>query len=100
MVNAGKEVVLDLPMTESITTLAEAIVVYRRSDDVTVTNNEMVTLSAWPFNPGETLKYAGSLGDPSRMAANFAGVSGANDARNDIVVRATHRPRCCGGWMA
>jgi hypothetical protein len=87
VVNAGKEVVLDLSMTESVTTLEEATVTYKRSDDVTVTNNEMATLSARPFNPGETLKYAGSFGDPSRMAANFAGVSGANDARNDIVVR-------------
>jgi hypothetical protein len=87
VVNSGKEVVLDLTMTESVTTLQEATVTYQRSDDVTVTNNEMATLSARPFNPGETLKYAGSLGDPSRMAANFAGVSGANDARNDIVVR-------------
>src|SRR5207249_3471869 len=25
--------------------------------------------------------------DPARMAANFAGVSGANDARNDIIIR-------------
>ncbi len=87
VVNAGKEVVLDLAMTESVTKLQEATVTYKRSDDVTVTNNEMATLSARPFNPGETLKYAGSLGDPSRMAANYAGVSGANDARNDIVVR-------------
>ncbi len=87
VVNAGKEVVLDLPLTESVTTLAEATVAYKRSEDVTVTNNEMAAVSARPFNPGETLKYAGSLGDPSRMAANFAGVSGANDARNDIVVR-------------
>ncbi|RDC61936.1 TonB-dependent receptor [Adhaeribacter pallidiroseus] len=87
VVNAGKEVVLDLQLIESITQLQEAVVTYRRSEDVTVTNNEMATVSARPFNPGETLKYAGSLGDPSRMAANFAGVSGANDARNDIVVR-------------
>ncbi len=87
VVNAGKEVVLDLQLTESITQLQEAVVTYRRSEDATVTNNEMATVSARPFNPGETLKYAGSLGDPSRMAANFAGVSGANDARNDIVVR-------------
>ncbi len=86
-VNSGKEVVLDLQLTESMTQLREATVTYRRSEDVTVTNNDMATLSARPFNPGETLKYAGSLGDPSRMAANFAGVSGANDARNDIIVR-------------
>jgi hypothetical protein len=87
IVNAGKEVVLDLSLTESLTKLDEVTVTYKRSEDARVTNNEMATLSARPFNPSETLKYAGSLGDPSRMAANFAGVSGANDARNDIVVR-------------
>jgi len=87
IVNAGKEVILDLSMTESLTTLNEVTVTYSRGEDARVTNNEMTTLSARPFNPSETLKYAGSLGDPSRMAANFAGVSGANDARNDIVVR-------------
>ncbi|TAE94063.1 MAG: TonB-dependent receptor [Runella slithyformis] len=87
VVNAGKEVVLDVPMTESLTSLNEVVVSYQRSDDNKITNNDMATLSARPFNPNETLKYAGSLGDPSRMAANFAGVSGANDARNDIIVR-------------
>lgn len=87
IVNAGKEVVLDFPMTESLTNLNEVTVSYKRSEDNKVANNEMATVSARPFSPAETLKYAGSLGDPSRMAANFAGVSGANDARNDIVVR-------------
>ncbi|MDJ1480523.1 TonB-dependent receptor [Cytophagaceae bacterium YF14B1] len=87
IVNAGKETILDLSMTESLHTLNEVTVTYKRSEDNRVTNNEMVTLSSRPFNPSETLKYAGSLGDPSRMAANFAGVSGANDARNDIIVR-------------
>ena len=87
IVNAGKETILDLSMTESLHTLNEVTVTYKRTEDARVTNNEMTTLSARPFNPSETLKYAGSLGDPSRMASNFAGVSGANDARNDIVVR-------------
>ncbi|GAB3642778.1 TonB-dependent receptor [Spirosoma arcticum] len=87
VVNAGKEVVLDLPLTESITNLNEVSVAYKRAEDRTVTNNEMATVSARPFNAAETARYAGSFGDPSRMAANFAGVSGANDARNDIVVR-------------
>lgn len=87
IVNAGKEVVLDLSMTESFKNLNEVTVKYKRSEDNKVANNEMSTVSTRPFAPSETLKYAGSLGDPSRMAANFAGVSGANDARNDIVVR-------------
>jgi len=35
----------------------------------------------------EANRYAGSLGDVARMAQNFAGVSGASDDRNDIIVR-------------
>src|SRR6185295_630579 len=31
--------------------------------------------------------YAGSRGDPARMASNFAGVQGADDSRNDIIIR-------------
>jgi hypothetical protein len=87
IVNTGKEVILDIAMLERITSLNEVVVTFQRSDDAKITNNEMTSVSARPFNPSETLKYAGSLGDPSRMAANFAGVSGANDSRNDIVVR-------------
>ncbi len=87
IVNAGKEVILDIAMLENITSLNEVVVTFQRSDDAKITNNEMTSVSARPFNPSETLKYAGSLGDPSRMAANFAGVSGANDSRNDIIVR-------------
>ena len=87
VVNTGKEVILDLSMTEAFTNLNEVTVKYNRRDDPSVANNEMATVSTRAFSPSETLRYAGSLGDPSRMAANFAGVSGANDARNDIVVR-------------
>ena len=87
LVNAGKETILELPLTESLRQLAEVTVTYKRAEDRTVTNNEFAVGSARPFNAAETIRYAGSLGDPSRMAANFAGVSGANDARNDIVVR-------------
>lgn len=87
MVNSGKETVLELPLTESLRQLNEVMVAYKRTEDRTVANNELALVSARPFSPAETNRYAGSLGDPSRMAANFAGVSGANDSRNDIVVR-------------
>ena len=86
-VTAGKEVVLDLALTERLTRLDEVTVTYRRSEDRTVANNEMATVSARPFSPVEANRYAGALGDPARMAQNFAGVSSANDTRNDIVVR-------------
>jgi hypothetical protein len=51
------------------------------------TINEMASVSARQFDIQETERYAGSRGDPARMASNFAGVVGADDARNDIVIR-------------
>ncbi len=87
IVTAGKEVVLTLTMTEAVTKMNEVTITYDRKKDVTVTNNEMATVSSRSFNPDDTKKYAGALGDPSRMAANFAGVVAGNDSRNDIVVR-------------
>ncbi|GAA4492666.1 carboxypeptidase-like regulatory domain-containing protein [Hymenobacter ginsengisoli] len=87
LVTAGKEVVLDLRLNERLTRLDEVQVTYRRADDIRVTNNEMATVSARPFSPLDANRYAGSLGDPARMAQNFAGVSSANDSRNDLVVR-------------
>jgi hypothetical protein len=87
VVTAGKEVILNVNLAESINSLNEVTVTYDRTKDKTVTNNEMSTVSSRSFNIDDTKKYAGSLGDPSRMAANFAGVTAGNDSRNDIVVR-------------
>ncbi len=86
-VTAGKEVVLQLTLTEAVTKLNEVVVVADRKDDASKTNNELSLVSARSFNLDDTKRFAGSLGDPSRMAANFAGVVSANDSRNDIVVR-------------
>ena len=87
VVTAGKEVILNINLTESINSLNEVTVTYDRTKDKTVTNNEMSTVSSRSFNIDDTKRYAGTLGDPSRMAANFAGVIAGNDSRNDIVVR-------------
>jgi hypothetical protein len=87
LVTAGKEVILNLSLTESIRQLGEIVVVANSKDDKTATNNELAVVSARSFNVDDTKRYAGALGDPSRMAANFAGVIGGDDSRNDIVVR-------------
>ena len=86
-VTAGKEVVLNISLQESLHALQEVTVVYDRSKDKNHTLNDMATVSARSFNVDETNRYAGSLNDPSRMAANFAGIVAGNDSRNDIVVR-------------
>jgi hypothetical protein len=87
IVTAGKEVVMNIALTESISELNEVVVVADSKEDKTATNNDLAVVSARSFNVDDTKRYAGALGDPSRMAANFAGVVGGNDSRNDIVVR-------------
>lgn len=87
VVTAGKEVVLSVTMTETIKSLNEVVVVADRKSDKTKTNNELSLVSGRSFNIDDTKRYAGALGDPSRMAANYAGVVSGNDSRNDIVVR-------------
>ncbi len=87
IVTAGKEVALNLTLQEAVRKLDEVTIVYNRSRDPNNTNNEMAMVSSRSFNIDDTKKYAGAIGDPSRMAANFAGVVSGNDSRNDIVVR-------------
>ncbi len=82
LVTSGKEVLLDLSMEESATRLEEVVISDRR-DHI----NEMALVSARTFDVQETERYAGSRADPARMASNFAGVLGADDSRNDIIVR-------------
>ena len=49
--------------------------------------NEMAVISARSFTVEETERFAGSVGDPSRMASSFAGVSTLSDQQNEIVIR-------------
>jgi len=84
-VTSGKEIVLNIELTEKVyETKAVEITATKQSNRP---NNEMATLSVRNFNSEETNRYAGSRGDPSRLAATTAGVSSGNDARNDIIVR-------------
>lgn len=84
MVSSAKEVVINVSMKESATSLQEITVRATRDGEA---GNEMAAVSARSFTIEETERYAGSRGDPARMASNFAGVQGADDSRNDIVIR-------------
>lgn len=84
IVNAGKEVILDIKMSESFEKLEEVQIVARKAGQVV---NDMAIVSAREFSVQETNRYAGSRGEPARMASNFAGVQGADDSRNDIIIR-------------
>lgn len=84
MLTSGKEIVLEIGMEESINALKEAVVVGTKKNE---TNNELISVSGRSFSMEEVNRYAGGRSDPSRMAANFAGVSTPDDSRNDIVIR-------------
>jgi hypothetical protein len=83
-VNAGKEVSLDIAIEENVNSLKEIVVTGTKKNE---TNNEMTSVSSRSFSMEEVNRYAGGRSDPSRLAANFAGVSSPDDSRNDIVIR-------------
>ncbi|MFA6402986.1 MAG: TonB-dependent receptor [Salinivirgaceae bacterium] len=83
-ITSGKQKVILVELEEQVITTDEIVVKgYRKGE----TLNKMASVSARSFSVAETERYAGSLGDPARMAANYAGVSRAGDDRNDIVIR-------------
>lgn len=85
MLTTGKELVLEIKMEEQVIEIGSVTVKgYSRKDKPL---NDLATVSARSFSIEETERYAGSLGDPSRMASNFAGVMSVADQRNDIIIR-------------
>ena len=85
LLNSGKEIVLKVEMEEKVVTAEEVTVIANEPKDQPL--NSMAKVSARSFTIEETSRYAGSLGDPSRMVANYAGVATINDSRNDIIIR-------------
>lgn len=82
---AGKELVLNIYMDEMVFSVDEVAISY--TVDKTLPTNRLATVSTRSFTVEETERYAGSRNDPARMAANFAGVVGVDDYRNDIIIR-------------
>jgi hypothetical protein len=84
-VTSSKEVVLEIKLKEKISQLKEVTVTSGKQKNRAL--NEAAVVSARQLSMDEAVRYSGTRNDPSRMAQNFAGVSGTNDARNDIVIR-------------
>jgi hypothetical protein len=85
LLTAGKQVQLDVSLTESVYQMDEVVVTATTEKDKA--NNEMATVSARNFSLEEVTRFSGGRNDVSRLAANFAGVNVADDSRNDIVIR-------------
>lgn len=80
----SKDIVLDIRMTESFNMTEEVEVKANKKGELV---NKMATVSARSFSVEESNRFAGSKNDVARMAQNFAGVQGADDSRNDIIIR-------------
>ena len=50
----------------------------------------MSSVSSRTISVEEAGKFAGTLNNPARMVQNYAGVSGASDDRNDIIIRGNY----------
>ncbi len=83
--NTGKEFVLDVELEEKVF-MGKEVVISAQSDK-TEGINKMATVSVRQFTVEETNMYAGARSDVARMAANFAGVNGTEDSRNDVIIR-------------
>jgi hypothetical protein len=84
-VTSSKEVVIEIKLKEKIKKLDEITVKAVKNKSKAL--NEAAVVSARQLSIDEAFRYAGTRSDPSRMAQNFAGVSGTNDGRNDIIIR-------------
>lgn len=85
LVKTAKETILKIEMEEDLNQLKEVVVTEKNTNRKAL--NEMAAISARSMNIEEVTRFSGSFGDVARMAQNYAGVSGASDDRNDIIVR-------------
>ncbi len=84
LLEVGKELIINTSLEEDVQAMDEIIIT---AQSERIINNEAAVSSVRTFDVAETRRYAGSRNDIARMASNFAGVSNADDSRNDIVVR-------------
>ena len=78
LVTEGKEVVINVPISESMNELGEVVVKPRISKESAV--NKMALVGARMLSMEEASRYAGGYSDPARLVTAFAGVAGnSND---------------------
>ncbi|NHN24096.1 TonB-dependent receptor [Flavobacterium jejuense] len=85
-VTTGKEVIVSVALVEKFGSLEEVVLV-ADGNNKAKSINKLAAVSVRQFSPEEVNRYAGGRSDVARLASNFAGVSTADDSRNDIVVR-------------
>ncbi len=85
ILSSGKQYDFNIELEEKIISTEEVVVSSEKENGIGI--NESVIVSSTEFSIDDVQRFAGSREDPARMAQNFAGVLGANDTRNDIIIR-------------
>jgi hypothetical protein len=85
VVDAGREVVLDLVMQEATTQLNEVVI--KATENKGEAQNDMALLSGRSISLEETKRYAGGFNDPAMILSNFAGVTNNATGSNEVIVR-------------
>lgn len=87
-VTSGKQVKLNIGLEELVVNMKEVVVATSTKKTTRdQPNNSMALLGIRSFNIEDVRRYSGARNDPSRLAANFAGVHIGNDIENGIIVR-------------
>lgn len=89
-VGSSKEVSFTVEISEKTQEIDEISVGIAKGEPL----NQMATVSSRSFSVEETRRYAASISDPARMAQVFAGVSGNDDATNELIIRGNSP-----GWL-
>jgi hypothetical protein len=85
VVGSGKEVVLNIEMSETVVQIDEVEINGNGRKGEMV--NQLTSVSGRSFTVDETKRYAGSFNDPSRMAMSYAGVTPNVSGNNDLIIR-------------
>lgn len=87
IVSTGKEVVIEVGLTEALVEM-DAIEVVADKQEKGRALNDMATVSAISLSVEELGRYAATFDDPARAALSQAGVTtGGDDLMNEIVIR-------------
>lgn len=85
LVSSGKEVILEIELSEASVRLKEFVVSSQTRKDKS--SNSMASVSARTFSVEEASRYAGGMDDPARLASAFAGVATTQTTNNAIIIR-------------
>ncbi|WP_138477404.1 TonB-dependent receptor [Dyadobacter bucti] len=84
-VGSGKEVELNIKLTESFRKLNEVVIKAQKENGAPL--NDMISVSGRSFTVDQTKRFAAAVNDPARMALSFAGVATNDDGGNQIIIR-------------